>query len=189
MKYFWYAVIIIIGLVLGQGIIEKMSFSKKSASSKRLQCQTKSTTFERVIRPELIPLLQSALENEDYTLNIDIEKSKYMVSRLFHFVDPNKVQEQIETKIKTYNKDKKDLKEDITINVLIYENDKEDPGKKTEKAKTYAGYLVFSCKVNNQLAYKIQIDFMDIEGLDIPHKISCAIDSIMTITNEVKENK
>lgn len=29
MKYFWYVVIIIIGLVLGQGIIEKMSFSKK----------------------------------------------------------------------------------------------------------------------------------------------------------------
>lgn len=133
--------------------------------------------------------LQEALENDDYTLNIDIEKSKYMASRLFYFVDPNKVKEQIETKIKTYNKNKKDLKEDVTINVLIYENDKEDPGKKTEKAKTYAGYLVFSCKVNNQLAYKIQIDFMDFEGLDIPNKISCAIDSIMTIKNEVKENK
>lgn len=185
MKYFWYGVILLIGAILADGIIDKMSFSKKSDNSKRLECQMKSTTFERVIRPELIETLQKGIENNSAVVNINIDKAKYMPSRLFYHVKPEVVKLQIEEKIKTYNKNKIDLKDNITINVLIYENDKEDPGKKSEKAKLYAGYLVFSCLVNNQLAYKIQIDFMDNEGLDIPSKISCAIDSIMTL----KENK
>lgn len=185
MKYFWYAVIAIIGIILADGIIDKMSFSKESANSKRLQCQMKSTTFERVIRPELMNQLQKSIENNSAKVSIDIEKAKYMESRLFYYVKPEVVLEQIKEKIKTYNKNKINLKDNVTIDVLIYENDKDDPGKKSEKAKVYAGYLVFSCKVDKKLVYKIQIDFMDHEGLDIQNKISCAIDSIMTI----KENK
>ena len=65
--------------------------------------------------------------------------------------------------------------------VLIYENDKEDKGKKNNDAKSYAGYLVFEFKYNNTLVYKIQSDYMNLNGNDIEDRMNCAIKSFVSL--------
>ena len=69
----------------------------------------------------------------------------------------------------------------LSINYYIYENDKEDKGKKNNDAKAYAGYLVFEFKYNNRLVYKIQSDYMNLNGNDIEDRMSCAIKSFTSL--------
>ena len=65
--------------------------------------------------------------------------------------------------------------------MLIIYDDPNDPNKKTEKSKLYAGYLVFSFKLKNTLIYKIQIDFIDKKGADISKVLDCAIKSLNSL--------
>lgn len=67
------------------------------------------------------------------------------------------------------------------INYYIYENDKEDSGKKNNDAKSYAGYLVFEFKYDNKLVYKIQTDYMNLDGNDIDDRMDCAVNSFISI--------
>ena len=67
---------------------------------------------------------------------------------------------------------------------MVYENDKKDPGKKTPKSKKYAGYLTATFKIDNKKVYKIQTDFMSLQGEDIPQRISCIVKSVMTLGKE-----
>jgi hypothetical protein len=69
----------------------------------------------------------------------------------------------------------------LLIDYYIYENDKEDTGKKNKDAKQYAGYLMFEFKYDNKLVYKIQTDYMDINASDIEDRMDCAINSFIAI--------
>jgi len=74
---------------------------------------------------------------------------------------------------------------DIFVDIMIYENDKKDPGKKTARSKLYAGYIEATFKVNKQITYKIQTDFMNLKGKDIPQRITCLVNSVMTLNNKL----
>ena len=76
---------------------------------------------------------------------------------------------------------KEDSTEKTIIDYYIYENDKEDNGKKNNEAKSYAGYLVFEFKYENKLVYKIQTDYMNLDGNDINERMNCVIDSFISI--------
>jgi hypothetical protein len=52
---------------------------------------------------------------------------------------------------------------------------------KSAKSKLYAGYIEAIFKVHNKVIYLIQIDFMSLKGEDIPQRISCIINSVMTL--------
>ncbi len=69
----------------------------------------------------------------------------------------------------------------LQIKYYIYENDKEDSGKKGKKSKLYAGYLLFEFKLQNKLIYKIQTDYMKIDASDIQSRINCVIKSFITL--------
>lgn len=69
----------------------------------------------------------------------------------------------------------------LIIDYFIYENDKKDPGKKTAKSKLYAGYLVFHFLIADEKVYRLQIDFMDMQGKDIEEKIQCMMKSILSL--------
>jgi hypothetical protein len=87
----------------------------------------------------------------------------------------------------SYVQIKNDKEKNYNYSYYIYENDKNDPGKKTKKSKLYAGYIVFEVKnKNNKTIYKVQIDFMDKHGADIVGSINCTIESFMTY-NKSKE--
>jgi len=83
--------------------------------------------------------------------------------------------------LKTYIKSNIANEKKLIIDYYIYENDKEDKGKKGAKSKLYAGYVLFEFKLDNKLVYKIQTDYMDIDGKDIKERMVCAIDSFLSI--------
>lgn len=90
--------------------------------------------------------------NGNLNITIEIEKEKYMKSKLFEYVDKNKLKKEFSKLLHTNSSPTS------SINILVYENDKDNPGKKTKKSKIYAGYLVFIFKTYNKLVYKLQIE-------------------------------
>ena len=74
----------------------------------------------------------------------------------------------------------------LLINYYIYENDKEDRGKKNKDAKSYAGYLMFEFKYDNKLVYKIQTDYMNIDANDLEDRMDCVINSFISIYKKGK---
>lgn len=178
-KSIYISIILIAAFFLGKSIYEQIN--KKTAKTVRIECHKNSTVFEKVLKPQLLENLQNDIKKGDLSVSIEIEKAKYMQSELFKYVNPQNVKEQFESIAKIKNNESKNK-----VNILIYENDKNDPGKKTAKSKLYAGYLVFSFKVENALVYKLQIDFFDLEGKDIQKVLECAYESIISIKGEEK---
>ena len=164
-------------------IVSVVAFSafkqiNKSSRASRLGCQKEVVVFERIYEPTKITLLHDLISKKVAKISLKAEKSNYMKTRLFEFVDPNQVQENI---IQTFGLTNSENAKDLGLQVLLYENDKLDPGKKNDEAKKYAGYLVFDFYAKNQLIYKIQLDFMDLQGKDIAKRIDCAKQSLQTL--------
>lgn len=178
-KYFYILLGFIIVVSLGKSIYDQVN--KKGAKSTRIECHKYSTVFERVVKPKLLSKFQSYLNEGKVNLFVEIEKAKYMKSKLFEYLDKDQLKKSFISLSKLQDQRKK---YPASIDILIYENDKNDPGKKTAKAKLYAGYLVFSAKVNNSLVYKLQIDFLDEKGADTTKVLSCAIKSIQSLQGE-----
>lgn len=155
----------------------------KSLKTKRLECQAKTITFEKIFFEEPVKEAVEILKSSNYTINSSIQYSKYMKSNLINLLTKEQSDEKL---INTINKnlnilDKKENKNKILIDYYIYENDKEDTGKKNKDAKSYAGYLVFEFKYDNKLVYKIQTDYMDINANDIENRMDCVIKSFISI--------
>ena len=157
----------IIGIaILGFVFYGVFTQATKSIKSKRVECQTKTITFEKINIDEPIKKAITSLKNGNYEIISDIEYSKYMKSNLINILS----KEQSDEKLKK-----------VLINYYIYENDKEDSGKKNNDAKSYAGYLVFEFKYDNKLVYKIQTDYMNLDGNDIDDRMDCAVNSFISI--------
>ncbi|MEA3354343.1 MAG: hypothetical protein U9Q33_11060 [Campylobacterota bacterium] len=182
-KYIYIIISVLLIGTIGNSIYKQMN--KKSAKAARILCHKNSTVFEKLLKPNLLTKLQADIKNGNIIVTVEEEKAKYMKSRLFDFVNKNEIKDKFEKLLNI--KDTVSSKDITSVNILIYENDKEDPGKKTKKSKLYAGYLVFSFKVDKTMVYKLQIDFMDHEGKDIPKILECALKSINTL--KTKDNK
>ncbi|MCK5111114.1 MAG: hypothetical protein KAQ94_06305 [Arcobacteraceae bacterium] len=179
----WIVVAILALAIFGNEIYKQVNKKPKSAKATRLDCQKTAVTFEKVVKKDLIKNLQQTLKSGDYTLDVWADKAKYMKSVMFEYVDIKVIHNDIKQKIKIYpsNHIIAEKTNDVFIDVMVYENDKKDPGKKTKKSKLYAGYLEFAFKVDKKVVYKIQIDFMDLKGNDIPDRISCVVKSVMSL--------
>jgi hypothetical protein len=181
-KYIYMVLLVVLTIGIGKSIYDQMN--KQGAKATRLECHENSTVFEKVNSPQLFKLFQQDFKAGKVSVSIESEKAKYMESKLFEYVDQDEVKQQF---IKFANLSTDGLDNRSTLHILIYENDKEDPGKKTPKSKLYAGYLVLSAKVDNKLVYKFQIDFFDHQGKDIPKVLQCAIKSIQTMELKKEE--
>lgn len=177
---------VILGLVLalsiffGYGIYSNLN--KKSAKSKRVSCQEKSVTFEKIISTKSINLAKDLLSSNNYQIVSNIEYSKLMDTVLIKFLNKEKADQLL---IKNIEKSKYIVSDKkLIIDYYIYENDKNDTNKKNDKAKLYAGYLVFEFKLDNQSLYKIQTDYMKQDGSDIEDRMKCVIKSFTTIKGE-----
>jgi hypothetical protein len=176
-KYIYIIVITFLVVAIGNSVYQQVN--KKSAKSVRLECHKNSTVFEKLLKAELLDKLQSDIKNGNLKVTIDTERSKYMESKLFDFISKEKIEQDVQ---KLLNKNSLTTDDPISsVNILVYENDKDDPGKKTKKSKLYAGYLVFSFKVDKSLVYKLQIDFFDHEGKDIEETLKCGFKSLLTL--------
>ena len=158
--------------------------ANKSAKTKRLECQSKTTTFERIFTEEPITEAIKSFKSNNYTIKSNIEYSKLMKSNLIDILTVEQSDEMFEKIIKSNikiqdSKIENDTK--VLIDYYIYENDKDDKGKKNDDAKKYAGYLVFQFKYNNKLVYKMQTDYMNIDASDIEDRMNCVIKSFSAI--------
>jgi len=163
-------------LFLGYGVYSQLS---TKPAPKRLACHEKTTTFERTYgTPQAIKTAQHLLREGAYSIAIKTQPSVYMPSQLFTWVKAPVLTQAFVSAIGTAPSVQPAR---VGIDCLIYENDKEDPGKKSPKSKRYAGYVVASLLLDNTLLYKIQIDFMDPKGNDIAERVACAVASIMSL--------
>ena len=158
--------------------------ANKSVKIKRLECQSKTTTFEKIFVEEPVLEAINLLRNNNYTIDSSIKYSKFMKSYLINILTKEQTDESLKKVINKYindvdNQIANDKK--LLIDYYIYENDKEDNGKKNKDAKQYAGYLMFEFKYDNKLVYKIQTDYMNINGSDIEDRMDCAINSFIAI--------
>ena len=176
MRYFF--ALLSIAVILFTGYL---TFQPKSSpTATRLECQKKQVVFERTYYTTgLQELLNEVAQTKSGLVTMKGQKSQYMSSRLFEKIDLEVLHQYFITEFGIDNF----ISPNVKIDILVYENDKLDPGKKTPKAKMYAGYLVFDFKYKDTLVYKVQIDFMKNDGSDIKEKIDCAIESIKTLND------
>ncbi|HHH19983.1 MAG TPA: hypothetical protein ENK86_05705 [Campylobacterales bacterium] len=177
---------VIIALFLGfagSQIYQSLNQSSKSAKSSRLACHKQSIVFERIYKPELTSSMIEALQHGNVELKSKMKLSKYMTSQLGNYVKIEQVDSMFRTAISTHKEEKKSDK-NLLIDYFVYENDKEDPGKKTAKSKLYAGYIRSSFILDGVNVYSVQIDFDDLQGRDIPESVRCTIESMVTLDRE-----
>ncbi len=178
-KFFILLLIFIIGFFT-YGIVTKES-NNPIKKQKRLSCQTKTTTFEKIANKQLAQEAIKLLESSNYIIKSRIEKSVYMESQIDKHICEEKANEYLNKSISRYLKTKEEKEQKLLIDYYILENDKEDKGKKGTKCKLYAGYLVFEFKLDNKLIYKIQTDYMNMDTSDIPERMDCVIKSFITL--------
>jgi len=178
-KFFILILIFIVGF-FSYGLLTKKS-NDPIKKEKRLTCQTKTTTFEKISNKQLAQEAIELLESSNYIIKSRIEKSVYMESQIDKHICEEKANEYLNKSISKYIKDKKLKDKKLLIDYYILENDKEDKGKKGTKCKLYAGYLVFEFKLDNKLIYKIQTDYMNMDTSDIPERMDCVIKSFITL--------
>lgn len=175
-------IIAIITFYLAGGIYKKLT---THANVTKLPCQEEVVVFERLYEKPLLQEIQKAVYEQAYDVSIEFQKSYYMPTKLFEYVHKDEIKQVVLQTLQTYKKTLHVKEESLHVKVLVYENDKLDPGKKTAKSKLYAGYLVFDFYEGKTLVYKVQIDFIQPHGEDIAKRIKCAIKSLMNYQGEV----
>lgn len=173
-------ILITIALFVGYGVFTKIN-SKNTKKEKRINCQKETITFENIVDKTLIFEGIKLLKSNNYIINSRIELSKYMESKILNYISKKQSDKILKNSIDKIKKDSESSNKKLSIDYYIYENDKQDKGKKSDKAKLYAGYLVFEFKLNKKLIYKIQTDYMKIDTSDIPERMDCVIESFITI--------
>jgi len=180
-NYIGYVIGFVLIFIVGSSIYEHNKKSDAYKKSQRLDCHKTMTSFERVYDVSKIKDAQNMLLSGNYLLSSSVQKSVYAKSKLFDFVKLEDMDKVALKTIKSYVKKLEPSDNKLKISYYIYENDVKDPGKKTEKSKLYAGYVVFRfSNQNDELIYQSQIDFMNKQGADLPKSIECAIKSFIT---------
>lgn len=155
--------------------------TKKGPSTKRLPCHKKTISFERIHNHKLLNEAKELFLSDNYILKSHIEYSKYSRSHLIYLLNEDEYRKLVENAIKKQIKSNIPKDKKLLIDTYLYENDKNDTGKKTKNSKLYAGYIVIDFKLDNKSIFKVQIDYMDKDIKDLENRIDCAIQSFTTI--------
>jgi hypothetical protein len=178
MKFLKTFIIVFFISAVGVGIYNQVSKEDKVPGKvTRLECMKKVTSFERGYGIEDILDAQAQLAKGNFTLKSDIQKSQYMNSTLFDNINMHIIDQKVLKELKTYSKGMQNINDEkVKIEYTVFENDKEDPKKKSSKCKLYRGYVVLKVKnKNNKTVYQNQIDFWDPKGKDVADTVKCGI--------------
>lgn len=173
--------LLILALFLGFAFYAVLTQVSKSSKSKRVECQTKTITFEKIFTEKPILEAVKQLKLGNYEIISNIEYSKQMKSHLIEIFNKEKSDELLNEILKKYITTNTKNSNGVLIDYYVYENDKEDTNKKNAEAKSYAGYLLFEFKYNNEVVYKIQTDYKDVNATDINERMDCVISSFTSI--------
>ncbi len=137
-------------------------------------CQKEVTTFEKATQNR--ELLKEAIERikaGEMRYECVFVASKYMQSQLDKKITPELLKSKSES---LFGASKKD--DGVLIKCAFYENDKLDPGKKSQNCKLFAGYLMYEFIYKNEQVYKIQIDVEEADVSDMDRRLECIKSSI-----------
>jgi hypothetical protein len=141
------------------------------------ECFTEVTAFDKVTNQTIFKDKYRQFIKTGALVESKIEYGKYMNSL-------------IKGNIKLYQVDKivtshlTGSSSEYKVKYTIIENDKLDPGKKSQKCKIFAGYLLFEFFYQDKSFYKVQMDFMSTKGEDLSKRIDCIFKNL-----EYKHNK
>ncbi len=180
-KYFYGALVVGFIYLVGSTVYESMT--KKDFKSSRLACQKESVTIETFRKPEKVRDAIKALKSGNYELKSKIKFSKYMVSSLGKYLSVKDVDNMMHDAIAAHHVKSSLTDCEVLIDYFVYENDKEDPGKKTAKSKLYAGFIYLNFKLKGESVYDVQIDYKDLKAKDLAKRIDCAIASFLSSKN------
>lgn len=162
-------------------VYHQLNKSEVPGKAKRTPCMAKVVSFEKAYDEKEIKLFKEFIKQGDVKVISSIDKAVYMSSTLFDSIDMEYLDNHLTDIIKSYGAQTLNKNSKNTIEYIVFENDKEDPKKKSDSCKLYRGYVVMKFKNgNNRLIYQNQIDFMDNEGKDIPQTIKCAVEAFLT---------
>lgn len=178
MRYLKIIIFVILAFVIAQSIYKEVT--KTGPKAARITCHKSTTVFEKLQNPELLDELKENIKHSHLNVTVREQRAKYASSELFNYISMDEVLSLTKSAIKKHQGDLKPMKH-AKVDVLIYENDIEDPGKKTLESKLYAGYLIFSFSLDDTLVYKIQLDFMNKEAKDVPERIECGVKSFFSL--------
>ncbi len=182
MRYIFYGILIFLLFFIFYGVFSQIDKSS-SFKSKRIACQEKTTTFENINTEQPTKIAIEVLESGNYKVDGYIDYSKFMDSNIKGKVSDEDIKARINKIAKTYTKQdmiKNDTK-NMDISFYIYENDKKDSRKKGDNCKLYAGYIVLEFKLDGNLIYKIQTDYMKEDTSDLDERIHCAFKSFTSL--------
>lgn len=147
--------------------------TKTGAKVKRLPCHQNVTVFEKVHLPEAIDKFKA--KDAKLSASVKLVPSVYQAPQLFNIISQSEIEKQV------INHFKADLnsKLPLHVEVMVLENDKLDPGKKNDDAKSFLGYVRTSYYQDNNLAYQVQIDFLKPDGIN--KALQCAYESLLSL--------
>ena len=176
MKLFWIAFGVIVVLVLSVTWV-MTGQQGSSPKAERLACQQEVTTFDRwrVERAER-QSAQSKLLAGNFTLEGSQSYSEHMPSRLKGVFDDQKIEAML---IEAIGISPIEGAEALEIRWRLFEDDKADPNKLNPAKAHFAGYLRVSFVDEGQEIYRIQIDYLEYDGADLPRRAACVIDSFL----------
>lgn len=162
-------------------IYDQVERQKVPGKLDRLECHKNITCFEKIYLENLLEEAKELLYAGNYHIQSGIDKSKYMESTLFQYVSIEDTEQFFYNYLSTLTKKEHSFNNGIVIDFKVYENDKEDPKKKSDNCKLFRGYVVLQIfSPNKKLIYKVQIDFMDQQGKDVSKALECALKSFLT---------
>ncbi len=137
------------------------------------KCLSEVTAFDK--RSGDINALVKEIESGAIHYRCDVYKSKYMHSRVETYTDSELLKKASE---EVFGKEEDTKNSNVEIRCELYENDKEDPGKKSSSCKLFAGYLLYTFTLDGEQIYKIQIDVEKSDFSDIPLRLNCIKNSL-----------
>ena len=147
--------------------------TKTGAKAKRLPCHERVTVFERVHEAKAIVDFQST--RTPLSASIQLVPSTHQAPELFDIIP----QSQIESLVKEHLGVELGVQNPLHVKIMVMENDKLDPNKKNDDAKSFLGYVRASYYKQNTLVYQIQIDFLEPNG--IGQALKCIHESLKTL--------
>ena len=177
-----YILSLLILILISGGLYAALSNANKASfKQKRITCQQTTTTFERIYSQTKLKEAITQLEANNYTIDIQIDYSKYMNSNLINILNEKQAIDKLQIVLKPFIKEQKQTEDKLLIDFYIYENDKEDKRKKGDKCKLYAGYVMLEFKYKGISIYKIQTDYMQDNISDMNERLTCAIKSFISL--------
>lgn len=180
MKNSFVIIIILLLSFLFYGVFTQINKSS-SKNLKRVPCQNKTITFEKINTESHILKAIKLIENGSFNITGYIDYSKFMKSNLENKISNTDIKNRIVKVLNTYKKLNAKLDEKVDIKFYIYENDREDKRKKGDSCKVYSGYIVLEFILDSTQVYKIQTDYMNDDTSDLDERINCAIKSLILL--------